>query len=84
LKPTAIPSLIFTLAKKLTLKVYPERLSIFHNENSDRHPQPFFRASSGCSQPDHTKEMLTQRIRARQQTLLLAFSTSLLRLNSIP
>ena len=59
--------------QKLTLKVYPERLSIFHNETLIATHSRSFEHRQDVHNPDHTKELLTQRVRARQQTLLLAF-----------
>lgn len=59
--------------QKLTLKIYPERLSIYHNETLiATHPRSYDRRQD-IHNPDHTKELLAQRIKARQQTLLLAF-----------
>ena len=59
--------------QKLTLKVYPERLAIFHNETLIATHDRSFERRQDIHNPDHTKELLTQRVRARQQTLLLAF-----------
>ncbi len=59
--------------QKLTLKVYPERLSLYHRETLiATHPRSFERHQDLLN-PDHTKELLAQRLKARQQTLLLAF-----------
>ena len=60
-------------SQKLTLKVYPERLCIYHNEILiATHPRSYDRRQD-IHNPDHTKELLAQRLKARQQTLLLAF-----------
>ncbi|PYX04881.1 MAG: IS21 family transposase [Acidobacteria bacterium] len=60
-------------SQKLTLKLYPERLCIYHNETLiATHPRSYDRRQD-ISNPDHTKELLAQRLKARQQTLLLAF-----------
>jgi transposase len=59
--------------QKLTLKIYPERLCIFHNEKLIATHSRSFERRQDIHNPDHTKELLTQRVRARQQTLLLAF-----------
>jgi len=59
--------------QKLTLKIYPDRLSIFHNEKLIATHSRAFERRQDVHNPDHTKELLSQRIRARQQTLLLAF-----------
>ncbi len=60
-------------SQKLTLKVYPERLCIYHHETLiATHPRSYDRRQD-IHNPDHTKELLAQRLKARQQTLLLAF-----------
>ena len=60
-------------SQKLTLKVYPERLCIYHHETLiATHPRSYDRRQD-IHNPDHTKELLAQRVKARQQTLLLAF-----------
>lgn len=59
--------------QKLTLKIYPERLSIFHKETLIATHSRSFDRREDVHNPDHTKELLTQRIKARQQTLLFAF-----------
>jgi transposase len=59
--------------QKLTLKIYPERLCIYHHETLiATHPRSYERRQD-IHNPDHTKELLAQRLKARQQTLLLAF-----------
>ena len=60
-------------SQKLTLKIEPDRLCVFHHQkliathlrSYDRHRK--------VSDPDHEKELLVQRKRARHQSLLLAF-----------
>ena len=60
-------------SQKLTLKVYPQRLCFYHNETLiATHPRSYDRHQD-IHNPDHTKELLAQRHKARQQTLLLAF-----------
>jgi len=60
-------------SQKLTLKIYPERLCLYHNETLvATHPRSYDRRQD-IRNPDHTKELLAQRLKARQQTLLLAF-----------
>jgi len=60
-------------SQKLTLKVYPERLCLYHHETLiATHPRSYDRRQD-IHNPDHTKELLAQRLKARQQTLLLAF-----------
>ncbi|HEV8493738.1 MAG TPA: IS21 family transposase [Candidatus Angelobacter sp.] len=59
--------------QKLTLKIYPDRLSLFHNEKLIATHSRSFERHQDVRNPDHVKELENQRIRARQQTLLLAF-----------
>jgi transposase len=60
-------------SQKLTLKIYPDRLAIFHHETLlAAHPRSYDRGQD-IRDPDHDKELLAQRLKARQQTLLLAF-----------
>jgi transposase len=60
-------------AQKLTLKLYPDQLLLFHHEKLiATHPRSYDRRQK-VTHPDHTKELVTQRQRARNQTLLLAF-----------
>lgn len=60
-------------SQKLTLKIYPERLCIFHNEKLIATHARCFGRRQDVRDPDHDKELLAQRTKARQQTLLLAF-----------
>src|SRR5437868_13541177 len=60
-------------SQKLTLKIYPERLSIFHNEKLIANHLRSYERRQDIHNPDHTKELLAQRLKARQQTLLLSF-----------
>jgi transposase len=60
-------------SQKLTLKLYPEQLLLFHQQKLiATHPRCHDRRQK-ISNPDHTKELLAQRKQARDQTLLLAF-----------
>lgn len=60
-------------SQKLTLKLYPDQLLLFHNEKLiATHPRCYDRRQK-VTNPDHTKELVTQRQRARNQTLLLTF-----------
>jgi transposase len=59
--------------QKLTLKVYPQHLSLFHNQTFIATHARSFERRRDIHNPDHTKELLAQRVKARQQTLLLAF-----------
>lgn len=59
--------------QKLTLKIQPQQLSLFHHETLiATHPRSYDRRQD-MHNPDHTKELLAQRLKAREQTLLLAF-----------
>jgi transposase len=60
-------------SQKLTLKVDPERLHIFHHEKLiATHARSYDRRQK-ITDPDHQKQLLTQRKKARNQTMLLAF-----------
>lgn len=60
-------------SQKLTLKADPEHLHLFHNQKLiATHARSYDRGQS-FSDPDHHKELVAQRKRARNQTLLLAF-----------
>lgn len=57
----------------LTLKAYPERLCIYHeNDLIARHPRSFERHQD-FEDPDHPKPLLAQRQKARDQSLFLRF-----------
>jgi transposase len=59
--------------QKLTLKIYPERLCLYHYEKLiATHPRSYERHRD-IHNPDHTRELVSQRLKAREQTLLLAF-----------
>jgi hypothetical protein len=60
-------------SQKLTLKIEPTHLSIFHNEKLIATHVRCYDRRQNKTHPDHTKDLLTQRKRARDQTLLLAF-----------
>jgi hypothetical protein len=60
-------------SQPLTLKLDPDQLSLFHHEKLvATHPRHYDRRQN-IVHPDHLKELVTQRQKARQQTLLLAF-----------
>ena len=60
-------------SQKLTLKLYPDQLLLFHNERLiATHPRSYDRRQL-VRNPDHAKELLMQRKKARDQTLLLTF-----------
>lgn len=59
----------------LTLKAYPDRLCIYHQEKLiARHPRNYDRHQD-IEDPDHPKALLAQRRNARQQRLLGRFLT---------
>ena len=60
-------------SQKLTLKIDPERLCIFHHEKLIATHARSYDRQQKITDPDHHKELLTQRKKARNQTLLLAF-----------
>jgi transposase len=60
-------------SQKLTAKIYPDRLSIYHHEKLIATHQRCYDRRQDIRNPDHEKELLAQRQKARQQTLLLAF-----------
>ncbi len=58
---------------RLTLKAYPDRLCIYHeNDLIARHPRSFDRHQD-FEDPDHPKPLLAQRQKARDQSLFLRF-----------
>jgi transposase len=60
-------------SQRLTLKVYPDRLCIYHeNKLIARHPRSFERHRD-FEDPDHPRELLAQRRSARHQKLLQRF-----------
>ena len=67
----SVPSLY--ASQRLTLKTFADRLCIYHAENLiATHPRSYERHRD-FENPDHLKELLAQRRRAREATLLLAF-----------
>ena len=60
-------------SQKLTLKADPAQLDVYHNQTLiATHARCYDRAQP-ITNPDHHKQLVAQRKRARQQTLLLAF-----------
>ena len=60
-------------SQRLTLKLYPDQLLLFHHEKLiATHPRSYDRRQK-IRNPDHVKELETQRRKARDQTLLLNF-----------
>ena len=60
-------------SQKLTLKLYPDQLVLFHQEKLiATHVRSYYRHQR-VSHPDHARELVTQRQKARSQTLLVSF-----------
>lgn len=60
-------------SQQLTLKIYPERLLIYHHEKLiATHPRSYDRRQD-IRDPDHLQQLLAHRHRAREQTFLQAF-----------
>lgn len=58
---------------RVTLKAYPDRVCIYHQDQLiARHPRSFERHQD-IEDPDHPKQLLAQRCRAREQRLLMRF-----------
>ena len=60
-------------SQKLILKVEPTQLYIFHHEKLIATHGRSYDRRQNKTDPDHTKELLSQRKKAHEQTLLLAF-----------
>jgi transposase len=60
-------------SQKLSLKIYPDQLLVYYREKLiATHPRSYDRRQD-IQNPDHLHQLLTQRQKARHQTLLLAF-----------
>ncbi|MCC7375083.1 MAG: transposase [Verrucomicrobiales bacterium] len=60
-------------SQKLTLKLYPDELLLYHHERLiATHPRSYDRRQL-IRNPDHFRDLVTHRRNARTQTLLLAF-----------
>ncbi len=60
---------------RLTLKTYPDRLCVyFENKMVARHPRSYDR-NKDFENPDHPKELLAQRKKAKNQKILMRFLT---------
>jgi transposase len=58
---------------RLTLKIYPDRLCIYdHDKLIAHHPRSYDRHQD-FEDPDHPKELLAQRTKARDQKILMRF-----------
>jgi transposase len=60
-------------SQKLTLKLYPDQILLFHHEKLIATPARNYDRHQRVCNPDHIKELVTQRKKAHQQTLLLTF-----------
>jgi transposase len=60
-------------SQKLSLKVYPDQLILYHHEKLIAQHSRSYDRHRDIENPDHTRELLLQRKKARHQTLLLAF-----------
>jgi hypothetical protein len=60
-------------SQKLSLKIYPDELCIYHNEKLIATHARSYDRHQKIDNPDHARELVIQRKKARQQTLLLAF-----------
>jgi hypothetical protein len=59
----------------LTLKTYPDRICIYHGDRLiARHPRSYDR-NKDFEDPDHPKELIAQRKKARDQKIFLRFLT---------
>jgi len=60
-------------SQKLTLKLYPDQVLLFHQEKLIATHSRSYDRRQKITNPDHTKELLAQRKKAGEQTRLLAF-----------
>jgi transposase len=60
-------------SQKLTLKIYPEQLLLYHHEKLIATHLRSYDRRQDIRNPDHLQELLVQRHRAREQTFLQAF-----------
>lgn len=60
-------------SQRLTLKIQPDQLFLFHHEKLVATHLRRYDRGQRITNPDHLKELQTQRQQARNQTLLLAF-----------
>jgi transposase len=59
--------------QRLTLKTYPDRLLLYHQEKLiARHPRAYDRRQD-IEDPDHPKELIAQRKKAKDQKILMRF-----------
>jgi transposase len=62
-------------SQRLTLKAYPDRLCIYHQNNLVASHSRCYDRHKDIEDPDHPRELLTQRRKAREQKLLMRFLT---------
>ena len=60
-------------SQKLTLKIYPDQLLLYHHEKLIATHLRSYDRRQDIRNPDHIQELLLQRQRAREQTFLQAF-----------
>ena len=60
-------------SQKLTLKIYPEQLLLYHHEKLIATHLRSYDRRQDVRNPDHIQELVVQRHRAREQTFLQAF-----------
>jgi len=60
-------------SQRLSLKIYPDQLCLFHHEKLIAAHARSYDRRQNIAHPDHAKELVAQRKKARDQTLLLAF-----------
>ena len=60
-------------SQKLTLKIYPDQLLLYHNEKLIASHLRSYDRRQDIRNPDHIQELLVHRRRAREQTFLQAF-----------
>jgi transposase len=60
-------------SQKLTLKIYPDQLLLYHNEKLIATHTRSYDRRQDIRNPDHIQELLVHRHRAREQTFLQAF-----------
>jgi transposase len=60
-------------SQKLTLKIYPDQLFLYHNEKLVATHTRSYDRRQDIRSPDHIQELLVHRHRAREQTFLQAF-----------
>lgn len=60
-------------SQRLTLKIYPDQLFLFHQEKLIAAHARSYDRRQNIAHPDHAQELVAQRKKARDQTLLLAF-----------